>query len=470
MLAGAALIVGSDGSSAEGLAAMLRNAGVRVLVEPTLNGAAAVAERDRVDVVFVDVATVAGSDSGIPTIVKKFEGLPVVVAGRGETPAVVEAIRAGAANYVATPPDPDEILHVLRAVLAANATEALRPPAPPRSEDGMLGNSPKMRAVLDAIRRVAPSMATVLVRGESGTGKELAAEAIHAGSTRRDGPFVKMNCAALPDTLLESELFGYERGAFTGATCRKPGRVEAANGGTLFLDEIGDVTPATQVKLLRLLQSGEYERLGGQDTLRADVRFVAATNRDLEQMIQSGQFRQDLFFRLNVVPIWLPPLRSRREDIETLARHFCKLCGNKNGKRVTLTDDAVSVLRSQRWRGNVRELQNLVERLVVYDETGAIGPTDVRAALETRVSFSTESGGQSSVSLLPLGQRSDGDGSLSLDEAIRRAERQAIERALERAKNNRTAAARLLGVSRAWLYAKLQEHGFSAPARSAESR
>src|SRR5437773_1887450 len=216
----------------------------------------------------------------------------------------------------------------------------------------LIGKSPAMTDLASTLARAANGIATVLVRGESGSGKELVARRIHDESPRGRGPFVKVHCAALPDNLLESELFGYERGAFTGAASRKPGRVELAQGGTLFLDEIGDVTTAVQAKLLRLLQERTYERLGGTVTLAADVRFIAATHRDLEAMVGRGEFREDLFYRLNVVPVWMPPLRDRPGDIPRLARHFCAALSSANGKPpATLGDDAAGRLAAQPWPG-----------------------------------------------------------------------------------------------------------------------
>ncbi len=305
-------------------------------------------------------------------------------------------------------------------------------------------------------------MATALVRGETGTGKELVARALHLRSARKDGPFVKVHCAALPDALLESELFGYEKGAFTGATARKPGRIELAEGGTLFLDEIGDITPALQVKLLRLLQDREYERLGGVQTIKADVRFVAATHRDLENMVKRGEFREDLFYRLNVVTLWLPPLRARRDDIPELARAFAtEFCCAYGKPGATLDATAIDALRSERWPGNVRQLQNFVERLIVLAQ-GPITSDDVRREMGEHVRFETQitgvaAGGSSNPTPDPVSSSV----ARPLGEAVRIAERHAIERALRHSGGNRTVAARILGVSRATLYTKLEEHGIS---------
>jgi two-component system response regulator AtoC len=326
------------------------------------------------------------------------------------------------------------------------------------------GQSKAMKHLLEQLHRAASGQATVLLRGESGTGKELIARALHAQSPRASGPFVKVHCAALPDTLLESELFGYERGAFTGAVSRKPGRVELAEGGTLFLDEIGDITPAFQVKLLRLLQEREYEALGGRQTLRANVRFVAATHRVLDEMVKLGEFREDLFYRLNVVTLWLPPLRARRDDIAPLATRFCREFAIANGKPdVQLSEEALRRLTRERWPGNVRQLQNFLEKLVVLTDQSLITAEDIDLELSARgTSFATEQSQQTAsrgrgVESAP----SEHGAPRTLSEEVRLAERKALVRALRSTQGNRTLAARVLGVSRATLYKKLDEHGLS---------
>jgi two-component system response regulator AtoC len=316
-----------------------------------------------------------------------------------------------------------------------------------------------MQQVEDVIRRVAATSATALVRGESGTGKELVARALHENGPRSAAPFVKVHCAGLPETLLESELFGHERGAFTGATYRKPGRVEVAEGGTLFFDEIGDISPAVQVKLLRLLQDRQYERVGGSTPIHADVRFIAATHRDLEHMVKRGEFREDLFYRLNVVPIWLPPLRARRSDIAELATRFCATFARTHSKPgVSLSPEALAALGRERWPGNVRQLQNFVERLVVLAQSAVVGEVDVARELAPENTFPTE--GSAAAGLTPsLSVVSRTGPIVPLDATLRAAERAAIERALRHVKGNRALAARLLGVGRATLYKKIVELG-----------
>jgi two-component system response regulator AtoC len=313
-----------------------------------------------------------------------------------------------------------------------------------------------MREVEDMIRRAAQGTFTVFIRGENGTGKDVAARAIHAQSPRRDRPFVRVQCAAFPDTLIESELFGYEKGAFNGAVARRPGRVDAAEGGTLFLDEIGDVKVDVQVKLLRLLQEREYERLGSNQTLKSTARFIAATHRPLEELIKRGQFREDLFWRLNVLPVWIPPLRERTDDIPPLAARFAREAGLANGRGDReLTPQAVALLERQPWPGNVRQLQNFVERLVIMSDGERLGATDVERELARQVV--TSAAGE----VEPRAEGAAAPPAGTLEASRREAERAKIVETLARTGNNRTLAARSLGISRRTLYHKLVEYGLS---------
>jgi two-component system response regulator AtoC len=407
---------------------------------------------------------------------QSWPGLPVVMlATKASVAEAVAAVKAGACDFLVRPVDRVELLFVINKALTSVEKRAEQPPPPSSHERaGILGDSPTMQQVYATLERAAQGTATVLVRGESGTGKELAARALHDASPRAREAFIKIDCASLPENLLESELFGYEKGAFTGAVTRKLGRAELADKGTLFLDEIGELTLPLQAKLLRLLQDRQIERLGGTTTIKVDVRVVAATHRDLESMVERQQFRLDLFYRLNVVPLWLPPLRARREDVEILARHFCRTLGAANGKpQIGIDSNAIKVLRGQRWPGNVRQLQNFIERLVVLSRGPVIGEEDVRAELSQQVRFSTQPGSSLLVPLAPVSPQSSpalddslpGEHSvapaavLPLDVQLRATEKKALERALHFAKQNRSMAARLLGVSRSTLYAKLEEHG-----------
>jgi two-component system response regulator AtoC len=465
---GTVLIVDSDQEASDELKQVLLDEGLGARAVAAGKEALALLESRSFDVLIVDraVSDVQASEL-LQSVIERSPGTAVVIAGSGASAAdVVEAMRGGAADFVQKPYDRDEILFVLQKALEVAARRIEEPPPATVPSGLVAGSSPAMAEAMALLDRAAAGSALVLVRGESGTGKELAARAIHAKSPRAGKPFVKIDCASLPETLLESELFGHEKGAFTGAVARKPGRVELAEGGTLFLDEIGELTLPLQAKLLRLLQDREFERLGATKTTKVDVRVVAATHRDLETMVERGAFRQDLFYRLNVVPLWLPPLRTRRDDIEHLARHFCQVFGKANGKpAIELDPAAIRALRGQRWPGNVRQLQNFVERVVVLAERDLIAEADVRAELGRQVRFVTQpASGTAARPRLPTqpgtpSQPASIVGPLSAE--MRAAERKALERALRQAKGNRSLAARLLGVGRSTLYAKLEEHGLS---------
>jgi two-component system, NtrC family, response regulator AtoC len=462
-ISGMVLVADSDPTPAEALCRALSGDGIECRRATSVAELLQMLDDLPIDVVVVDPALEQSDDPDLlATLRTQWPSLPVVLAtADANMVRALEAVRTGAAELVAKPIVLEEARFAVRMALERAARTLDAPPPPIDSTAPIFGESAVMKQVLDTLRRAAPGTATVLVRGESGTGKELVARAIHDQSQRRHGPFVKIDCASLPEQLLESELFGYERGAFTGAVSRKLGRVELADGGTLFLDEIGELTASIQAKLLRLLQDREFERLGGTKTIKVDVRVVAATHRDLETMVERGQFRQDLFYRLNVVPLWLPPLRARRDDIELLTRHFCRVAAAANGKqRTELEEPAIKWLRRQRWPGNVRQLQNFVERLVVLSESERIREADVRAELERRVEFKTQS---STTGVVGQAEPERGGPQpskvIALHEQVWATEKSALQRALEHAAGNRSRAARLLGISRSTLYAKLEEHG-----------
>ena len=383
--------------------------------------------------------------------------LPVMLLADPGSIPTGEATELGAAGVVERPVDARS-LRAIRTVLhlsysSEDADGRLQ------TQTELLGESRAMKRVRTLIENAGPGTATILVRGETGTGKELVARAVHAASDRRDGPLVVLHCAALPDSLLEDELFGHEKGAFTGADSRRAGRIEQAHGGTLFLDEIGDVTLPIQVKLLRVLQERQVTRLGGSSTIDVDVRFIAATHRDLDHMAKAGEFREDLFYRLNVVPLWVPPLRARRDDLVLLASHFCRQFGRANGKaELSMDEDAMATIRSQRWPGNVRQLQNFIERLVVLSDSSTLTGEDVGRELRERSPFDTDIGPRSGASLSIAARAVSEAEVVPLDEAVKKAERKALKVALKAAKGNRSKAARLLGVSRATLYNKLKEY------------
>jgi DNA-binding NtrC family response regulator len=450
--AGTILIVEDDAAVGKVLAMMLAQAGFDAHHVASAEAGLAVLETRPFDVVLSDIRM--PGMNGMELLAElgvRFPELPVILlTAHGSVPMAVEAMKAGAVDFLLKPFEKEEILFVVGKALARSQRSREAAPTIGLVGSELVGGSRAMSDVLATIRKVAPGTATVLIRGETGTGKELVARALHDNSPRKDGPFVRVHCAALPEALLESELFGHEKGAFTGATTRKPGRVELAHKGTIFLDEIGDITPAVQVKLLRVIQERELERVGGTQTIKVDVRFLAATHRDLEAMVEAKEFREDLFYRLNVVPLRVPPLRERADDVDALARHFCQRFGAANGKpAIRLEAAALAALRGHAWPGNVRQLQNLMERLVVLAEGSTIQESDVARELAP------------SPQAAPLEEaRASGAGKgASLDAHRRGAEREALVTALAQAGNNRTLAARLLNVSRRTLYNKLKEHG-----------
>jgi len=446
------LIVDDDRAILKVLASQLAQDGIRTFEAESGEQALALLDSQPVDVVLTDLR-MPGMDGMtlLTRIARSWPEVPVIVlTAYGSIQLAVETMKAGAADFIIKPFDRDEVLFVVRKVFTSVGRNQYS--AAPESQRSLLGDSSAMAEVRDTIRRAAAGVATVLIRGETGTGKELVATAVHQQSRRAAQPFVKLNCAALPDSLLESELFGHEKGAFTGATSRKPGRVELAHGGTLFLDEIGDVPLPTQVKLLRILQEREFERVGGTETVKVDVRFIAATHRDLETMIKAGGFREDLFYRLNVLPIEVPALRARPGDITVLAQHFAHFAAKANGRAdCTLDAPASALLAAQPWPGNVRQLENFVERLIVlYD-----GPLVLRDHVERELAREAARERPARASATDPRSRSP------LDAQRRDAEREAVAEALAHANNNRSLAARILGISRRTLYNKLEELGLS---------
>src|SRR6202162_1752114 len=376
--------------------------------------------------------------------------LPVVVmTAFGSVETAVEAMKAGASDYVLKPFSLGEMRMVIRKELDVHKlreeNRSLREALGKRyAHPNIVARSPKMQEVLATVERVAPTNSTVLLGGESGVGKDLIARAIHEKSRRASGPFIKINSTAIPENLLESELFGYERGAFTGANTSKPGKFELADKGTLFLDEIGDVPPATQVKLLRVLQEREFERLGGTKTVSVDVRLIAATNKDLREALEQGTFREDLYYRLNVVPIDIAPLRERREDIPDLANLFVTRFAGDSGKIIEgITPEAMQILVNYHWPGNVRELQNIVERASALAKGSVLDASDIH--LDRRPSKS----GNGAPGFLPDGM------------TLEQWEDEMIRESLRRANGNKSQAAGLLGLSRNALRYRLSKIGIA---------
>jgi DNA-binding NtrC family response regulator len=378
----------------------------------------------------------------------------LVLTAFGSVEAAVEAMKAGAFDFLTKPVRMDQLLLKVRQALhhARDRQLLLREKTLLREEleaqynfGEIVGESPEMAKIYEQIRKVAPTNSSVLIAGESGTGKELVARAIHYHSPRRERPFVRVNCSALAEGVLESELFGHERGAFTGAVRQRRGRFELADGGTIFLDEISEVPPSVQVKLLGVLQEKTFERVGGEETIRVDVRVLAATNRNLKEHVDQGKFREDLYYRLYVIPIQLMPLKDRREDIPALCRHFVDSLGKELGKKsLRLDAEALHLLTLYNWPGNVRELENILERAAVLCEGDTIRPQDLPFEDRPRAQR------------IPLPE-----GIPPLKEAVEDMERQLITRAMERAKGIKEEAARLLDLKPSTLYYKLEKYGLS---------
>jgi two-component system response regulator AtoC len=445
------------------LAAMLKRDGYEVTTAADGEQALAVLARAPVQVVVTDlVMPRLDGLSLLRRVSADYPDVPVIViTAHGTVDSAVAALKAGAFDFITKPFAQEELKKVIAKAARAHELERqnVHGPTSEGEKPPLVGQSPAMRQVYDLIARVADSPSTVLVTGESGTGKELVAQALHRGSSRRDKPLIKVNCAAIPKDLVESELFGYEKGAFTGAVGSKPGRFELADGGTLFLDEIGEIPLEMQVKLLRALQESEFERVGGIKTLRVDVRLIAATNRDLKALIVEGRFREDLYYRLNVVPIALPALRERKEDIPLLVQHFVEKYDQRLGKKVErVDDDALQVLMRYPWPGNIRELENLVERSVLFADGPVIGAAQLPDSLREKVP-----GLPVPIAAIgPLGAIAAPSGA-SMKEIVRQAqaelERELITRALEETGGNVTRAAKRLQISRKSLQVKMKELG-----------
>ncbi|MBW2307215.1 MAG: sigma-54-dependent Fis family transcriptional regulator [Deltaproteobacteria bacterium] len=442
------LVVDDDPSHRLMLRALLGGKGYRVEEAPDGADAITLARRTPYDLILMDVrmAGVGGIDA-LKEIRRINPAIPIIImTAYSSVDTAVEALKSGAYDYLTKPLDPDEMLITMEKALDHRSLQEeniqLRERLGERLDLGrLIGRSPSMKQVFETLALVAPTDATVLITGESGTGKELVAGAIHHNSPRSSRHFITVNCAAITETLLESELFGHERGAFTGAVGRRDGRFLQADGGTVFLDEIGEMAPAMQAKLLRVLQDGEIQRVGSDEILRVDVRTIAATNRDLAQDVQAGRFREDLYYRLNVVNIHIPPLRDRREDIPLLARHFLDDYARKNRRTVKgFTPRAVDLMSRYSWPGNVRELENAVERGVILMRGEYFTHEDLPLALKE---------------LLP---REEKDFSFPPGTSIRRMEKELVLQTLEATGGNKSEAARRLGITRRTLFLKLKEY------------
>lgn len=451
---GDVLVVDDDPGVGKVLEALLQQAEIACRWVPDVDSAMAVLRERPVDVVVTDLRMPGKSGIDLlEAIVERWPDIQVALLTAHATLEVaIEASVKGAADFLRKPFDREEVLFTVRKLIAVARHESATPSLDAQRSPSESA-SPKMREVEDRIRRAAAGNFTVLLRGESGTGKDVAAQAIHRLGPRQTEPFVRVHCAAFPETLIESELFGYEKGAFAGAASRRFGRVEIAGKGTLFLDEIGDVSPTVQVKLLRLVQEKEFERLGSSHTLKSPARFIAATHQPLEELIERQRFREDLFFRLNVLEIWIPPLRERPEDIEVLARRFCVEAARNNGRdEMELSAQAMALLRNHPWPGNVRELQNCVERMVILSDSNRLTVIDVERQLTP----------------LPSARSSRPSGALRV--SVDDYEKDMISKVLVEVDGNKTKAAARLKISRRTLYNKLYQYDLLDPPPSSIRR
>ncbi len=440
------LIVDDDRPQRDGLQRALADR-YAVLVADEAQKAGAILEAQPVDVLLTDLRM--PGDDGLKLLRRagSLSNPPVsiMMTAYGSIENAVEAMKAGAYHYITKPVNLDELELVIGRALKSRQIEAENANLHEQLDrkfglENLIGQSPAMLQMFDIIRQVAPTRASVLITGETGTGKELVAHAVHNLSPRKGGPFVAVHAAALPTTLLESELFGHEKGAFTGAVERRAGRFEMADGGTIFLDEVGELEPAMQVKLLRVLEERKFERVGGNKTIEVDVRLVAATNRDLKKMVGEGKFRDDLFYRLSVVTVNLPPLRERRDDVPLLVAAFNRQYSKENNVPIReITQEAVNLLMAYDWPGNVRELRNTVEQMVVLAHSDRLAVRDIPAAIRSGADLTK-------ISVVRPGM------TMTVEEA----ERQLIVQALKETGGNRTKAADKIGMSRRTLHRKLK--------------
>jgi two-component system response regulator HydG len=447
------LVVDDETPNLESLGKIFEREGWRVALASTGSAALDVIRRERVAVVVTDLMMPGMNGEELLRAVRTVApGTEVVLmTAYGTVESAVAAMKQGAYDFITKPVKRHAIVKAVRQALERASlvaeNQALRArltALAPGESGGLLGDAPAFRAVVEALRQVAPTSATVLLTGESGTGKELAARLVHDLSPRATGPFVPINCAAIPEGLLESELFGHERGAFTGAVARKEGRFERARGGTLFLDEVGELPLSLQVKLLRFLQDGVLERVGGTESVRVDVRVVAATNRDIGAEVRAGRFREDLFYRLDVVSLRLPPLRERREDVALLATAFLRREAEKNGKRLSgFTPGALSALEAYAWPGNVRELLHAVERAVILCRGETIDVADLPESIRARPGVADRPQAGPAALVVPLGT------------TMEEIERLVIKETLRHTQGDKNLAAQILGIAARTIYRKL---------------
>ena len=462
------LIVDDEANVLVAFEKLLSVAGHTVLMSRGGEEALELVEREHPDAVVLDVRMPGMNGLDALSAMKRAQPrLPVIVmTGQGTMETAIEATKRGAFDYQLKPFDPEAMLELIeRAVQGARVMDrqvALDPQTAAPGVDAIVGRSPAMQEVFKMIGRVAPTEATVLIRGESGTGKELVARAVYQHSRRADEPLYVVNCVAIPETLLETELFGHERGAFTGAHARRIGKLEQADRGTVFLDEIGDIPPGIQAKLLRVLQERTLQRVGGNETIGVDVRIIAATNRNLERAIADGEFREDLYHRLNVVAIRLPPLRDRHGDIPQLVNFFLEHVARELGvPRPAAAPEALELLESYSWPGNVRELENCIERLVIVTRGHTLQADDVRQALASGTDQETALAETLEASMRKLVDRfyNSLSGPQPYEQFLHALDKCLVSGALTRAQGNLARAARLIGLPRATLHDKARKYG-----------
>jgi two-component system nitrogen regulation response regulator NtrX len=446
------LIVDDERAIQVALRGVLEDEGYRVTTVGSGPDAVAAVTDELPDAVFLDIWM--PSMDGLETLAELKRVRPdvtvIMISGHGTIETAVKATRLGAYDFIEKPLSIEKTLLALTHALEHGRLERenarLRAALETRSE--IIGNSAVMRELREQIAMAAPTNGRVLIHGENGSGKELVARAIHTGSTRREAPFVEVNCAAIPEELIESELFGHEKGAFTGALARRRGRFELAHGGTLFLDEVGDMSLKTQAKVLRALEEQAFERIGGKDTVKVDVRVIAASNRELATLIKDGTFREDLYYRLAVIPIEVPPLRVRKEDVALLVEHFLRQFSAENGRRQkTISGDALAYFLAYDWPGNVRELRNMVERLVIMSPRETIAVEDLPAPLRPK---------DEAAAVGDARER-------SLRDAREQFERSYILAELRTHDWNMTRTAERLGIERSHLYRKIKAYGITPP-------
>ncbi|MFB3853672.1 MAG: sigma-54-dependent transcriptional regulator [Vicinamibacterales bacterium] len=449
------LVIDDEAAIRDSLRMILEYEGYEFVGAATGQDGIALFEREAPDLVFLDIKMAGMDGMEVLARIKAANDLvPVVmISGHGTVATAVEATRLGAADFIEKPLASDRILLTIRNLLdqsrLRNENRALRKAVEGRHE--MVGSSPALNKVLEAVKRAAPTNATVLITGESGVGKELVARMIHRNSLRSRERFVQVNCAAIPEELIESELFGHEKGSFTGATEKQIGKFEQADRGTVFLDEVGDMSLRTQAKVLRVLQEGEVERVGSSRTLKVDVRVIAATNKILEKEIEKGTFREDLYFRLSVIPIHVPPLRERTEDIPALVRHFADLFSRENNFRARrFTPEAIAALQRHKWKGNIRELRNTVERLIIMTPRELIDIGDLPEAVRLEP--------PAGPSLLPAAEVAAGERQGTLREFKESAERTFLIQKLRENGWNISKTAEAIGTPRSNLYKKLEQY------------